>query len=1132
MIKFTFLLSFSLSITLMAQPLIGQVFDYNIIYTSSGDASNVHVVDIDTDGDVDILTSNGEFIYWFENLDGEGNFSRFTILKGISGETFLADFDQDGDTDLAAGQHWYENVGNVEFVRHEPRLLTNSNQEIHGVNDINEDGYPDLLVAVGSNLRWLRNNRSGGFEEAASLLNLPGSIASIKNFDFEGDADEDLLVNTSNGIVICLVEAGTITMLQAISEGVSEMVAFDLNNDGHADIVTANRSTGEIKWWLNNGSDQWLTGILLTDDYIGASNHALIPNITFGDIDNDADMDIAFPTNDPGYTWFENINGAFDANNAHPFNQTGLIKVSVLADLDGDGWLDLTGANDLVAWSKNTNGSFASPVTLGEDLGFNLDVPRFGGADIDNDGSDDLVLFSPNSREISYFKYQGTEDFGHYHQKVISKSSGESLHTLDVDQDGDLDVLTVDFSKIEWALNDGSGNFNEYLEVGELNYEIRSMDLADVDNDGDQDIIAATYALAQDDKETMDWFEDTGQGNYVRHTVADSIGFARAIRWIDVDIDGDLDIFMYNGSEGGIFWFENDGMANFSDRKLLIENVEVDMVSLEIADLDHDGDVDFMYSTAGYWEDSHCKVYLNNGNSVFTLVEYFEGQGGPYMVVWTDLADYDGDGDLDLLLCDTYFRWYLNDGTGHFDTVVNLFAATGFAGISGAFAHDFTSDGSPEPFVQYDESPSQFEQSTEIFWFKDAMGFEPEFGVDHFEVSCSDNGTPAFPGDDRIILRITMSYVPGNEFTVSGYGGFLYGNNEATGIYGEEMVINFPPGSAGTGDEQLYFDEVIVGGVNLLFTVPDPGTCSLTEPFFSVQLDSVGCDDHGTPSVSDDDFIRFSLYADSEFLGDAYEVTASSGTVEPSTGEYGISSVFWLNDGSAGNGDVEITVTDNLDNSNSQTFLIVDPGTCSPLIPSFNAELVDTVACNDNGTPEVINDDYLVFDLFAESEYLGDVYQVSVSQGTIIPSTGQYGTTSTFQLNAGSAGAGNVELHVMDSLDNDYFTTFQILDPGNCSATSTSNLSGQLVELLVGPNPFASEVIFTVKNAPDFEPLEILVCQIDGRNIAKLPIGQNKTAQLTFTADQPPGFYIYFLRESNTGMLLDSGKLVRSRGAK
>lgn len=104
--------------------------------------------------------------------------------------------------------------------------------------------------------------------------------------------------------------------------------------------------------------------------------------------------------------------------------------------------------------------------------------------------------------------------------------------------------------------------------------------------------------------------------------------------------------------------------------------------------------------------------------------------------------------------------------------------------------------------------------------------------------------------------------------------------------------------------------------------------------------------------------------------------------------------------------------------------------------PGCNIATADLTAltCNNNTTTSDPADDYISFSLNPTGAQLGATYSVSVSSGTITPTTGTYGAATSFQLQDGSAGAGNVTVTITDADESGCTLDVAITDPGSCSS--------------------------------------------------------------------------------------------------
>ena len=82
---------------------------------------------------------------------------------------------------------------------------------------------------------------------------------------------------------------------------------------------------------------------------------------------------------------------------------------------------------------------------------------------------------------------------------------------------------------------------------------------ADIDNDGDMDVLSASY---NDDK--IAWYENDGAADpsFTARTISTSADGARSVFAADIDGDGDLDIVSASSIDNKIAWYENDGTSD------------------------------------------------------------------------------------------------------------------------------------------------------------------------------------------------------------------------------------------------------------------------------------------------------------------------------------------------------------------------------------------------------------------------------------------------------------------------------------------------------------------------------------------------------------------------------------------
>lgn len=242
--------------------------------------------------------------------------------------------------------------------------------------------------------------------------------------------------------------------------------------------------------------------------------------------------------------------------------------------------------------------------------------------------------------------------------------------TLDIDNDGDLDVISSSNTQyIVWQENlDGQGTFgNIHLITDQLD-GIKSITIADIDNDSDMDIISSSSTDG-----IIAWHENLGQGNFTMHVLGSEYNGAQFAKAADIDGDGFLDIIA-NTSYGKIGWFRNtNGLGNFSSQNTIATGLSV-VSSIDVKDADGDGDNDVVATSSLL--DNFMKVGLlinTNGLGTFGTFQLLKNETPEtnYSIVTKVLfQDLDNDGDNDILFsANNKLFSLINSGTGVFPAI-------------------------------------------------------------------------------------------------------------------------------------------------------------------------------------------------------------------------------------------------------------------------------------------------------------------------------------------------------------------------------------------------------------------------------------------------------------------------------
>ena len=286
----------------------------------------------------------------------------------------------------------------------------------------------------------------------------------------------------------------------------------------------------------------------------------------------------------------------------------------------------------------------------------------------------------------------------------------------------------------------------------------------------------------------------------------------------DIDGDGDLDFVVSSVNDDDVLWYENDGSQNFTMRTI---DSNLDQPgNVKISDVDQDGDLDIVAAGRG---DDVIVWYRNDGSENFTKLIIDASINGPDTV---DVSDIDGDGDLDIVgsaTIDDIINWYENDGNENF---TNRNVVPFLNGVGYVKAVDFDGDGDEDVVA------SAF-HADEVNWYENdgSQNFtEHNIGVGNGPYYSE---VIDFDGDGDLDV-VAPIYNDGEVVWFENDGSFNFTKNViATGISGAYAVKvdNLDK----DGDLDVVVTNLLAGTVNWLendgsqnFTVHSFGTPSIS----------------------------------------------------------------------------------------------------------------------------------------------------------------------------------------------------------------------------------------------------------------------------------------------------------------
>ncbi len=401
----------------------------------------------------------------------------------------------------------------------------------------------------------------------------------------------------------------------------SGVCLFDYDNDGDLDAYFLQGASLpgwdkkiilENKLYRNDGK-KWTD--VTEKAGVGDKNYGI--GCACADYDNDGDTDLYVTNYGPDVLYKNDGDGSFtDVSLDVGIDNPHWASSAAFFDSDNDGWLDLYVTN-YVEFSTESNPWCGEPVQ-GERA--YCDPDYF-------EGVEDIFYHNDGQGNFSDWSVRSG----------INKARGKGLGVVpgDIDNDGDMDIYVANDKVMNLLfINDGLGHFTEkalFTGVG-FNENGRAeagmgVDFGDVNRDGWLDLFVTNFSgetntlyLNEKNGFLVDATSRTGLG----HPSINLLGFGT--KFVDLDLDGWLDIFIVNGhviDNIKLFnrdythaqqkqIFINQGNETFLDQT---KSIGGDLLKPAVGrgaafgDIDNDGDIDIAISN----NNGKANLLLNEG---------------------------------------------------------------------------------------------------------------------------------------------------------------------------------------------------------------------------------------------------------------------------------------------------------------------------------------------------------------------------------------------------------------------------------------------------------------------------------------------------------------------------------------
>ncbi len=556
--------------------------------------------------------------------------------------------------------------------------------EIHAVShqtyDYDQDGDLDILamdvVTIQNKpkkqLIWLENDLYHRFssKKVCPLGDLPTNANSFFLSDFNGDKQIDILIlceadaKNQGYLLLCLAKGAGVFSQKPLKYSFDfyQLISTDFNKDGRLDFIAIgfppgyspeiNRRSGRVQELklLMAAKDSFSMSSIYTDPYA-------VVDLSIGDLNQDGFNDLAIATQSTIQCLLNSKEGTFTKGQKFSIETKAKIGSLKIADINNDKNPEITYLHyfqDNLSFRYFDLKTFESKTLFLQNNGIGLSRDAFL-ADVNLDKRLDIV--SRLGSEI-YFHIQ-QKDGKFSPQKTISIDQEKPIELLDIDRDGDLDILsffTPYYNRDTYWYENLNGKYVCHFISVDLD-QFFTYHFIDIDKDKDQDILFTESGS----KNAFILFKNEGNGVFTNFIFWETLNAVR-IELLDVNQDGNVDplICTYTGE---LLWLKNTGKFEVWASSVIDSNINTPR-SILVQDINKDQRKDII---VGCYGDSKLILYQNLGAGKFNKSYLDLNSYLPKKILSSDINQ---DGFLDLVVLTedstSLLNIYVQNSTGTF----------------------------------------------------------------------------------------------------------------------------------------------------------------------------------------------------------------------------------------------------------------------------------------------------------------------------------------------------------------------------------------------------------------------------------------------------------------------------------
>ncbi|MBH31947.1 MAG: hypothetical protein CMG71_08215 [Candidatus Marinimicrobia bacterium] len=293
-------------------------FTRSQVYSGSSTMYGLYVIDLDGDGHKDILSASdgNDEVAWHKNSGTNPiTWTKHVISSSAQGarSVYAINMDGDGDIDVLSASPndgkiaWYENSGANPPAWTEHQIGTGLSADMYvAAGDLDNDGLVDV-IASGNDLTIFTKGNASPTDFTTKIIQTGvNHTESMTAFDFDSDGDLDIVSGRSSNRIGIWENTGSLnfTLHQIHDSNYNFMYEpkavypIDMDNQNGKDIIIASRNYGgwsatqgnsdRVSIYFNDGSYNFTPVTILR----GVRTDPNSFSIGAADLDNDGDLDV------------------------------------------------------------------------------------------------------------------------------------------------------------------------------------------------------------------------------------------------------------------------------------------------------------------------------------------------------------------------------------------------------------------------------------------------------------------------------------------------------------------------------------------------------------------------------------------------------------------------------------------------------------------------------------------------------------------------------------------------------------------------------------------------------------------------------------------------------------------------